>query len=72
VESIKDQLAKPVPNKSVVRQLWADLERVSTLSGVADAYGRVSGFLVGLLSWIHWRREPGGRPLAAMKDLDDG
>jgi hypothetical protein len=30
VESIKDHLAKPVPNKSVVRQLWAGLERVST------------------------------------------
>jgi len=50
VESIKDQLAKPVPNKGVVRQLWAGLEKVSTVSGVADVYDRVSHFISGLLS----------------------
>lgn len=50
VESIRDQLAKPEPNRKVVKQLWAGLERLATIEGVAAATARVSTLLLPLLA----------------------
>ena len=36
IESIKDQLAKNVPNKTVIGKLWEQIEKVSTVSGIVD------------------------------------
>jgi predicted transcriptional regulator len=49
IESIKDQLAKAQPNKTIIRQLWLGLQRVATLSSVATAYDRVKPLIDGLL-----------------------
>jgi hypothetical protein len=49
VESIKDQLAKPDPNKTFVGHLWAGLQKVAILSGVAGAYDKVAFLIQGLL-----------------------
>jgi hypothetical protein len=43
VESIKDQLAKPQPNKNIVQQIWNGLEgNLSKIAGIAEAIGKVS------------------------------
>jgi len=50
VESIKDQLAKARPNKTIIGQLWAGLEKMAVLSGgIADAYNKVVPLIQGLL-----------------------
>jgi hypothetical protein len=49
VESIKDQLAKSDPNRSIIAALWNGLERVATIAGVADAYYRVYSLMATLL-----------------------
>ena len=49
VESIKDQLAKPEPNRAVVKQLWSALEHLATVEGLAAAVGRASELLAPLL-----------------------
>jgi len=49
VESIKDQLAKASPNKTIVGQLWAGLQKLATISGAADAFHKVAPYIDGLL-----------------------
>ena len=49
IESIKDQLAKSAPSKTIVDQLWSGLGGVATVAGVADAFERVQGLIGGLL-----------------------
>ena len=49
IESIKDQLAKNEPDKTIVRRIWAGLEKVATVSGVTAAYEKVAELLGALL-----------------------
>lgn len=49
VESIKDQLAKVEPDRTIVGHLWAGLEKVAVLSGVAAAYQKVAPYIQNLL-----------------------
>src|SRR4030095_12393000 len=37
IESIKDQLAKEKPNKTMIGYLWSGIEKVVTAAGLADA-----------------------------------
>ena len=50
IESIKDQLAKSEPNKTIIGNLWAGLEKVAVLSGVATAWHKVVPYIQDLLS----------------------
>lgn len=49
VESIKDQLAKEEPNKTIIGHLWGGLEKVAVVAGVADAYQKVAPYIQALL-----------------------
>lgn len=50
IESIKDQLAKPEPNKSVIASLWSGLEKIAVLSSLSDACAKVAPIIGGLLN----------------------
>jgi hypothetical protein len=50
IQSIQAQLAKPTPNKSVVRTLWNGLQVIATIDGVATCFLRVAGYLAPLLA----------------------
>jgi hypothetical protein len=50
IESIKDQLAKPEPNKAIIGQLWEGLEKIAVVSGVAEAYHKVEPYIQALLT----------------------
>lgn len=50
VESIKDQLAKPDPNKSIIGQLWGGLKKIAVMSGIAEAYNKVAPYIQELLT----------------------
>jgi len=50
VESIKDQLAKPKPNKTVIEHLWMGLQRLSTVASIAEALARVAPLIQVILS----------------------
>ena len=50
VESIKDQLAKPEPNRGVIGHLWDALENLTTIEGLAAAVTRVHELLSPLLA----------------------
>ena len=49
VESIRDQLAKPVPSRGVIKQLWGAVEHLTTIEGLAAAATRVHELLPPLL-----------------------
>jgi hypothetical protein len=49
IETIKDQLAKATPDKTIVGHVWSGLKAVATLSGVAAAYDRVTHLIGALL-----------------------
>jgi hypothetical protein len=49
VESIKDQLAKPMPNKSVIKQLWEQVEIVATVSGVIDLVQKIGTLITAVV-----------------------
>lgn len=49
IESIKDQLAKSSPDRSVIGRLWAGVEKVAVISSVADAYQKVHSIIQPLL-----------------------
>lgn len=50
IESIKDQLAKTEPNKTIIGYLWGGLQKVAVAAGVADAYQKVAPLVQNLLS----------------------
>ncbi len=50
IDSVQDQLAKPTPNKDVIRSLWEGINRAASLAGLADFVTRVAPFIVGLLN----------------------
>jgi hypothetical protein len=41
IESIKDQLAKTRPNKTVVRRLWSGLEKAATVGGLIEVADKI-------------------------------
>lgn len=49
VESIKDQLAKPNPDITVIEHLWVGLQRLSTLASIADILIKVAPLIQQLL-----------------------
>lgn len=49
LESIKDQLAKAEPNKTIIGHLWSGLEKVVTAAGLVDLLVRVQPLIAGLL-----------------------
>lgn len=49
IESIKDQLAKSQPNKSIVQHLWSGLEKTATVAGLVDAAAKVAPLIGSLL-----------------------
>jgi hypothetical protein len=49
IESIKDQLAKQQPKKTIIGQLWSSIEAVVTVAGLADAVAKVEPLIRGLL-----------------------
>lgn len=50
IESIKDQLAKERPNKSIISQLWQGVERFVTMANLADYAFRIAPFIATLPS----------------------
>jgi hypothetical protein len=49
IESIKDQLAKTQPNKSIIRTLWQSIERAVTVAGLVDYAVRIAPYIAPLL-----------------------
>ncbi|MEP0848081.1 MAG: hypothetical protein HRF50_14825 [Phycisphaerae bacterium] len=49
IQSIQTQLAKPEPNRSVLRTLWDGLKQLATVDGVAGAFERAASVLRPLL-----------------------
>jgi hypothetical protein len=50
IETIKDQLAKPRPNKSVIRQLWESVERIVTGAEFIELMGKLGPAMAGFLT----------------------
>ena len=42
VESIKDQLAKPKPNKTIVEHLWSGIEKAAAVAGLVEAVEKIT------------------------------
>ena len=49
IESIKDQLAKSQPNKTIVRTLWESVENAVTVANLADYATRIAPYIAALL-----------------------
>lgn len=49
IESIKDQLAKQHPNKTIIGHLWTGIERVVAGAGLIDLIGRIKPLIESLL-----------------------
>jgi hypothetical protein len=49
IESIKDQLAKQQPNKTIIGNMWTGIERVVTGAGLIDLIGRIKPLIESLL-----------------------
>ena len=50
IECMKDQLAKTEPNKTVIGQLWNNLQIVAVAAGVAETYKKAALLVQKLLS----------------------
>jgi hypothetical protein len=50
IESVKNQLVKPDPNRSVVKSLWSSIEKVVTTAELVDYAVKVGGLIGPLLS----------------------
>ncbi|HEY5122818.1 MAG TPA: hypothetical protein VIK14_03705 [Ignavibacteria bacterium] len=50
IESIQDQLAKPNPNKSVLKSLWNSLGKLATIDGLIELYHKVEVFILPLMN----------------------
>lgn len=50
IESIKDQLAKRQPDKTIIRRLWQRVQEVATVGGFVDAVQKVTPLISGLLA----------------------
>lgn len=49
IESIKDQLAKQQPNKTIIEHLWTGIERIVTGAGLIDVIGKIKPLIEYLL-----------------------
>lgn len=49
IDSIQDQLAKPNPNKAVVKALWENINRVASIASLTDILIKVSPYIVSLI-----------------------
>lgn len=49
IESLKDQLVKAEPNKSVVKALWTGIQGIATIAGLVDFATRVAPLIGPLL-----------------------
>lgn len=49
IDSIQSQLAKPSPNRTVIRGAWETVKRLDTVLGLADKITRVAGMLAPFL-----------------------
>lgn len=50
IDSIQDQLAKPNPNKTVIKTLWNGIEKAATVGTIADLLTKVSPFIMALFN----------------------
>jgi hypothetical protein len=41
IESIKDQLAKPEPDKTIVQHLWSGIEKAAAIAGLLEAVEKI-------------------------------
>src|SRR5204862_7434152 len=48
IESIKDQLVKTKPDKTIIGHLWTGLEKAAAVAGVIEAIERVQPFMQSL------------------------
>ena len=49
IETLKDQLAKPQPNKTVIGALWGTIEKAAAVAGLVDYASRIAPLIYGLL-----------------------
>jgi len=49
IETIKDQLAKPLPDKNIIRLAWNKLKPLATVSGLITLFKQVAEAIGGLL-----------------------
>jgi hypothetical protein len=49
IESIKDQLAKQQPNKTIIGNLWEGIEKIATIAGLTDLIVKISPLIMNLL-----------------------
>jgi len=50
IETIKDQLAKPLPDKSIIRLAWEKLKPLAKVAGIITFFKQVAEAIGGLLS----------------------
>ena len=50
IETIKDQLAKPLPDKNIIRLAWEKLKSLATISGIITFFKQVAEAIGGLLT----------------------
>ena len=48
LSTIRTQIAKKNPNRSIIKSAWQSLEAIATLSTVTDAAAKVGGLIAGL------------------------
>jgi len=49
IESIKDQLAKANPDKTLISHLWQQIQDIATVGGFVDVVSKVAPLIAGLL-----------------------
>jgi len=49
IESIKDQLAKSAPDKTIIQRLWSGVEKSAAVAGLMDAGGKIGTLINSLL-----------------------
>lgn len=49
IDSMEDQLAKPVPNKIVVQSLWEEINKAASIAGLAELAVKLGVVLSGFL-----------------------
>src|SRR5690606_33905297 len=49
IETLKDQLAKANPDKTIIGRLWARIQGVATIGGFTEAISKITPFISVLL-----------------------
>ena len=49
IETLKDQLVTPLPDKSIIRLIWSKIEKVSNLIGIADNLAKITPLISQLI-----------------------